>query len=177
MSFMEELYLRLIDTGLLGLILIVAGYFLNKLLETFKSQQSQDLETFKGEQARENELFKVKLQRESESTTQIALSRLPAYKKLWELTEIVSPTAKTAITAEQKQKLEDALRHWYYQDGNGIFLSLDAGRQFLRAKDQLALSDTANFQNIQKAFSTLRTQMKSDIGVYGPGDAQVDISS
>jgi hypothetical protein len=166
MSFTDELYLRLIDTGLLGFILLVAAYLLNKFLETFK-----------GQQAREIDLFKAKLQRESESSTQIALSRLPSYKQLWALTEIVSPATKTEITADQKQKLEAKLRSWYYHDGNGIFLSLEAARRFLHAKNKLALSDSVSFQDIQAAFSDLRTQMKSDIGVYGLADAQVDINT
>ena len=106
--------------------------------------------------------------------TEILFPRLEAYKTLWAATEIVRPTREEAITAEEKKKLRQTLTSWYYDKGNGIFLSFEAGRHFREARAAL---DEKTDGEIKRLFSMLRETLKSDVRVYEEADAKVDLGT
>jgi hypothetical protein len=58
MNFREQLTITLIDKAIIGIMLVVVGFAFNRMLESFKTQQSRLIETFKGEEARKNEIAK-----------------------------------------------------------------------------------------------------------------------
>jgi hypothetical protein len=62
-----------------------------------------------------------------------------------------------------------ALRGWYYAAGNGIFLSKESRALLVGAKEAL-LDGKIHSDKIRKALSSLRSQLKTDIGVYGKAD-------
>ncbi len=76
---------------------------------------------------------KAELQKEM----QIVSPQIEAYRKLWVLTEITSPSRGRALTEEERRELEADLRRWYDKDGNGIFLSLASQERFLAVKKDL----------------------------------------
>jgi hypothetical protein len=106
--------------------------------------------------------------------TEILLPRLGAYKTLWTATEIVRPTRQEAISAEEKKKLRQTLTSWYYDEGNGIFLSFEAGRDFREARTAL---DEKTDGDIKKLFSKLRETLKKDVRVYEEADTEVDLGT
>jgi hypothetical protein len=102
------------------------------------------------------------------------LPRLEAYKSLWAMTYVVRPTRNESITEPEKAKLREDMGSWYYNAGNGIFLSLDAGKRWRAARSSLEKLDD---DKIKLAFSRLRTQLKVDIQVYEALDAETDLGS
>ena len=71
MTYAEQLRITLLDKGLLALLILVAGFFINRLLEVykreqatlleaFKSQQNLALESFRSQRSLENELEKLR---------------------------------------------------------------------------------------------------------------------
>ena len=58
LTFNQQVVLTLIDKVVIGGLFLLAAYALNKLLETFKSDQAEQLEAFKGGLARQLEDFK-----------------------------------------------------------------------------------------------------------------------
>ena len=68
-----------------------------------------------------------------------------------------------------RKGLERTLRGWYYTTGNGIFLSKESRALLVEAKKSLLDAKTPS-SAIRERLSTLRSQMKNDIGVYGKED-------
>jgi hypothetical protein len=95
-------------------------------------------------------------------------------RRLWALTEIVSPSVTDDLTNEQRKQFAETLRTWYYTDGNGIYLSRKAADLFLKAKASLT-DPGKDSKAIREAFSALRTQLKMDAGVYSAKDAEIQI--
>jgi hypothetical protein len=94
--------------------------------------------------------------------------RLKAYQSLWASLEVVAPSVKDSLTEVARDNLEKSLRAWYFNQGNGIFLSASSQEQFLHARqvlrgEKLPSTDKA----VRDAFSELRTRLKNDIKVYG----------
>ncbi len=67
------------------------------------------------------------------------------------------------------------MRRWYYKDGNGIFLSLALQELFLDVKKDLIKFTDATTETLRDKFSVLRTELKNDIKVYGPGEKDVEV--
>jgi hypothetical protein len=118
--------------------------------------------------------FNAELQKDVYYKTEILLPRLEAYKTLWNLTYGVRPTRQERITEEEKSKLNNELTAWYYECGNGIFLSLKTGKLWRSARR--SLSNQSDDQ-IQNEFSSLRTQLKRDIKVYGKQAARIELGT
>jgi hypothetical protein len=94
--------------------------------------------------------------------------RLHAYQSLWASLEVVAPTLKDPLTDVVREKLEKDLRSWYYNEGNGIFLSASSQVQFLHARKVLRGEESPSTdQDLREAFSELRTRLKNDIKIYG----------
>jgi hypothetical protein len=95
--------------------------------------------------------------------------QLDAYRKLWSLMEVASPSLEQEWSLAERASLESTLRGWYYAAGNGIFLSKESRALLVGAKEAL-LDGKIHSDKIRKALSSLRSQMKNDIGVYGKED-------
>jgi hypothetical protein len=148
MSFDETVIITIIDKCLIALVLVLAGYVANLSIEKYKATE--------------------------EFRKTFALVRVDAYKKLWSLMDTLSPTKHSEITEAERRTLSDLLQTWYYQDGGAIFLSLKAADLFIKAKDSL-LEPGVSSHDLRERFSSLRTELKIDVGVYGPDDRDVQI--
>lgn len=92
--------------------------------------------------------------------------QLEAYRKLWALMAMTSPSLDNEWSPEERRNLEAKLRAWYYETGNGIFLSRESRALLVKGKKAL-LDGTAKSASIRESLSNLRSQLKNDIGVYG----------
>jgi hypothetical protein len=72
-------------------------------------------------------------------------------------------------------ELEVDLRRGYYKDGAGIFLSLASQERFLAVKKDFIKFTDATPDTLRDKFSALRTELKNDITVYGPGEKDVEV--
>jgi len=191
-TFTEQLILTLTDKVAIGLVLAFVGFWLNKKLDDFKSQQTERLEALKGEQAVQLQLLAgeqaawlkvmegqqalakefrdLQTQKELQVTAQIASARLPAYKAIWEIQEMVSPTLHPDLKTEQRKELETKLRTSFFKDGNGIFLSHSALTSY-RAAMKCLKDNEAESNQIIDAFSDLRKRMKEDLKIYNEEEA------
>src|SRR5215204_3144188 len=107
--------------------------------------------------------------------------RLRAYRDLWALTEEVNPALFACASQETRVldeytrvKLRDKLRHWYFEEGRGIFLSSEAREILFEAEDCYLNPSKLNEVpdcKISEQFSKLRNQLRIDVGVYGPESA------
>lgn len=95
--------------------------------------------------------------------------QLEAYRNLWSLMDIASPSLTNEFTEAERRKLEDGFRAWYYEKGNGIFLSVESRGLLVEAKQYL-LDTAIPTSQIRAKLSALRSQLKNDIGVYGKED-------
>ena len=116
----------------------------------------------------------------------VAERRLTSYERLWALMRTVSPYNEP-LDAHGRQDLHDRLTDWYYSEGDGMLLEDSTKRVYLAAKDNLvrpleqivpkqasdriaresAELEVKRSQLSQRQLSLLRTQMKSDLAVYG----------
>lgn len=106
--------------------------------------------------------------------TQLLLPRIDSYKALWAETEVARPTRSQSLSTADKEVLRQKLTSWYYDKGNGIFLSVEAGKHFRDARQTLAGIDDAA---IKGSFSRLRTTLKTDLKVYGALEETVDLGT
>src|SRR5437870_51009 len=67
LTFIEQLEITLLDKALIGGLLVLAAYFLNRSLEAFKATESLELARFTQDQTRNLEEFKNRLTVEGES--------------------------------------------------------------------------------------------------------------
>ena len=101
-------------------------------------------------------------------TTEILVPRLEAYKRLWEISETVNNIENQFDTADKETIIKE-LNSWYFEEGNGIFLSTEASESFRKAIRSLKKS---NINDIKSRFSDLRIQLKNDIAVYDEIEAE-----
>ncbi len=113
--------------------------------------------------------------------------RLVAYERLWALMRVVSPYNPPPDSATRSQ-LHKAFTDWYYDHGDGMLLERGSRTVYLAAKDNLvcplcALTPVISRQRLealededldhqrgiisQRQISPLRTQLKSDLAIYG----------
>jgi hypothetical protein len=113
--------------------------------------------------------------------------RLAAYERLWALMRPASPFDEPLDDVGRRQ-LEKQLADWYYNNGDGMLLADGSRAMYLNAKDNLissvdslvpeesrirlrALTGIALERErgllAQRQLSLLRTQLKSDLKVYG----------
>jgi hypothetical protein len=115
-------------------------------------------------------LYKTDLEEKLGTKERIAEARLPAYKKIWELTSFAS-TKETleSLTGKEREEIISLLKKWYFDDGQGIFLSENIHSQYSEALKMLEGIKVASHENDQivKTFSSLRRSLKNEIGIYG----------
>lgn len=145
MTFSEQLWLTIIDKAILAIGLLLVGYWINRRLERDKA----------------NEGIRQK----------IAEARAAAYLSLWQLTAEIDAIDGSLLTSQRADQLLNQVTAWYYQQGNGLYLSHPATQLFLEARGTLKKT-SPDVAAIKSGFSRLRTQMKQDIGVYTERQAQ-----
>lgn len=137
----------LIDKAAIGFLLLLVGLWINRKLSKYKA----DLEEGLGTRVR------------------IAEARLPAYKNLWELTSPTSPKRIKLLSFKERKALLLRLREWYYKQGQGIFLSEKTRALYfdsLKTLESIVI-DQKTEEYITKKFSSLRSILKNEIGIYG----------
>ena len=115
---------------------------------------------------------------------QITQNRLKAYAGLWELMKPASPmrlpNSKGSISKEERFRMFDEMTNWYFGQGRGMLLESQTREMYLKAKSNLTCDDdllqplpsgvVTEQRRSQMSIgqpSLLRSQMKTDIGVYG----------
>lgn len=129
---------------------------------------SRDVDSLRHELIRQVEKIFDMSNEEFARTTEILIPRLEAYKRLWEISETIQD-ATGALDPSQKNSLIADLNAWYFEDGNGLFLSSEASDIFriaLRSLKNASLADT------KARFSELRVQLKNDIALYDEIDSE-----
>jgi hypothetical protein len=127
------------------------------------------------------------------SQVELAEARRSAYAALWQITATAAPTrlrpdGAGTLTTKERKLLFERMTIWYYTDGQGMFLASETREVYLAAKHNLTCPDEklkpngvgllarfpAHLTTEQKRgclsirqLSLLRTQMKSDLAVYG----------
>jgi hypothetical protein len=117
----------------------------------------------------------------------VAERRLSAYERLWAATSVTSPYGEP-LDEQGRTALHECLTKWYYAHGDGLLLENLSKTVYLAAKDNLIrpvdeivplearrrlLSLSGKELERQRGllarrqFSLLRTQLKSDLAVYG----------
>jgi len=129
---------------------------------------SKDVDALRHELVRQVEKIFDLSNEEFARTTEILIPRIEAYKRLWEISENVTGT-KGSLDSADKETIINELNSWYFEDGNGIFLSAEASESFRKAIRALKKS---NVNDIKSQFSDLRVQLKNDIAVYDELDSE-----
>ncbi len=129
---------------------------------------SKDVDALRHELVRQVEKIFDLSNEEFARTTEILIPRIEAYKRLWEISETVTDVKSQFDTAD-KETIINELNSWYFEDGNGIFLSTEASDSLRKAIRALRKS---NINDIKSRFSDLRIQLKNDIAVYDEIDAE-----
>jgi hypothetical protein len=143
MGFNESLLLVIADKLLIGVILLIAGSVLNKRLEKFKGQ--------------------IALQ------NVIAPSRLQAFTGLWNLTRSLTPRGKDLLPTEQDcASTFNELRKWYYSEGGAMHLAFESSDLCLKL---LNATEAKNCSSAKELATSLRTQLKVDLGLYSKKQA------
>lgn len=129
---------------------------------------SRDVDSLRHEIIRQVEKIFDLSDEEFARATEILIPRLEAYKRLWEISESIN-NAEGSLDASAKSNIIADLNTWYFEEGNGIFLSTEAGDIFriaIRALKNASLSDA------KARFSELRVQLKNDIALYDEIDSE-----
>ena len=162
MQLEDAILLAVVDKLFIGVLLLIFGLWINGKLEKTKGEIALQVEKEKG---------RIALQ------VQNAVSpfRGTAYARLWSLTEELSPRGPLELSFEERTKLREALREWYYKAGNAMYLSIDSADLFLKGLTALEHADKFEPGTSKSIFSALRTQMKVDLGIYTKDDARTQI--
>jgi hypothetical protein len=123
---------------------------------------SRDVDSLRHELVRQVEKIFDMSNEEFARTTEILIPRLEAYKRLWEVSESITG-ASGSLDTSQKNSITTDLNAWYFEEGNGLFLSNDASDIFLIAIRSLK---NASLKDAKARFSELRVQLKNDIALY-----------
>ena len=144
-----QIFILILDKVLIGVIVLVFGYWLNVRLERIKGEIG---------------LRQV-----------MAGNRTKAYQELWKMTEPFAHSESEIPKREEQEKIKINFILWYYEKGNAMYLSLNATDLFLKGIELLS-AEQKDQEIIKKHFSKLRTQLKVDTGTYTQKDAQVNLS-
>jgi hypothetical protein len=143
----------------------------NAIVDNIRSVElvvSKDVDALRHELVRQVEKIFDLSSEEFAHTTEILIPRIGAYKRLWEISETIH-NAKPELDAAGKETIINDLNSWYFEEGNGIFLSTEASETFRKVIRALRNS---NINDIKARFSDLRIQLKNDIAVYDELDSE-----
>jgi hypothetical protein len=144
MDFVEKLILAVADKAVLGLLILAVGYWLNRKLEQFKSE--------------------LDLRRN------VAADRAKAYRELWQLTQKLGGTSDARpIDPVARKTFSEELYSWYWDQGNALYLSQRATALLMKSWPKL---ESGSAKEVREHFSSLRTQLKIDCGVYSEKEAR-----
>jgi hypothetical protein len=143
MDFDQSVLLTILDKLLIGLLLAIAGYWLNGALERMK-----------GRIALQNAL---------------APARSAACAKLWGYTQRLTPRGNILPSAEDCERAFTETRAWYYSESGAMHLSHRATRLTLQLLTSLEGRDLEQAKTVASA---LRTQLKLDLGTYSKSEAK-----
>ena len=144
MTFEQQIYITLLDKGLLALLLLIAGFGLNFILQSRKSRD--------------------------ETIRELAVARAEAFKALWSLMSQIKPSETADTSKNTVADTERKLTKWYHEDGGALYASWQTTRAVLLALDTLRNPEVSP-DDVRIAVSRVRTQLKKDIGVYTSLDA------
>jgi hypothetical protein len=136
--------LILLENGLLAVVVLLAAFFLNLVLQRSK---------LRGEAANE-----------------LAGKRADAYIALWKSLAAVRPLEKEEVTPARAAEIEEALVDWYHEQANALYMSWGAARRYMKLRQALQ-QEPIDSDLLRKRVSALRTQLKVDCGVYSSWDA------
>jgi hypothetical protein len=113
----------------------------------------------------------------------VAEERVACYRELWELMAVARPDRLLAadgagpMTVEEAGTMYDRFSAWYFDRGRGMMLTAPTLAMYVVAKRRLAASLAAarageadwtkDSLSRMRELSLLRTQMKSDVAIYG----------
>jgi hypothetical protein len=153
--------ITILEKGLLLIVGAMLGFFFNWLIQKKKTKDQQRLQ----DQRLIDELQLQKQTARDEFVTAISESRVEAYVELWKFTERVKYATKEVIPKDRRKELFHHLVKWYYEDAGAMFLSFNATARFNEARQKLCNSSSSD-EEVREAFSSLRTELKFDCGIY-----------
>jgi hypothetical protein len=97
--------------------------------------------------------------------------RIEAYRKLFSITEIASPTrlGRSAQLSEQEaKKLGNDIYSWYYENGHGLLMPNQTRKhlQWLQRTLQGEPVEDAVPDPLIQEISKLRTMLRQDVGIF-----------
>jgi hypothetical protein len=125
--------------------------------------------------------WQARKEREARFNDLVRPERIPAYKKLWTLLEPLakySPPGIFSYTAAEN--LSQSMRHWYFQDGGGMFLSESSRATYFPIQEYLGdfiLGEGSykddpdsplpeeHVRKLRRLSSLLRASLAEDIGI------------
>ena len=110
MTFYEQLLITLVDKFVIGLIVLIAWYLVNRFLESFKRDRNIEIETFKQQQTRDLEDFKSQQIRELEEFKSNKARELEEFKSVRALENEV----KKLREGKHLEYREKQLSHFYW---------------------------------------------------------------
>jgi hypothetical protein len=134
---------------------------------------SRDVDALRHELIRQVEKIFDLSNEEMARNTEVLIPRLEAYKGLWEITETISNATENLDTNGKNNVLRD-MQAWYFDDGNGLFLSTEAADSYRKAIRALKKS---HINDIKTRFSDLRAQLKSDLAIYDELDTEHELEN
>jgi hypothetical protein len=141
-------------------------------MEAAFAMQSKDREA---QLAYISEAVKTGLDLDSKRNVAISVHRSETYKTLW---SIMKPLSQQSNQELDRINLKDALKKWYYENGNGLFLTWAAMDAYYLATKALGEEkDKIPDDFVRDAFSGLRTQMKVDMAIYTTNEAARQIGA
>jgi len=143
MSFEEEVFLTILDKGLLAIVLAVVAGLIKWWLQ--RDQAQKDL------------------------IKEVAPLRAAAYAKFWGATEPFRRTDAPQLTEDVLSTAQKDLNRIYFDEGGAMYLSHEAASRLTAARQKL--KDGAEEDEIRKQFSRFRTQLKRDLLIYTKREA------
>ena len=147
MGLENPLLLTILDKLLVGILLLVAGWWLNGRLEKLKGQIALH--------------------------TALAQARAAALGSLWSLTQHLTPRSALPSASDCSAAFTE-LRQWYYSQSGAMHLSFDATGRFFRLLQALEQAEP-DCAKAKQLTSELRTQLKLDMGVYTSREARAQL--
>lgn len=146
MTFYESVLLAILDKAIIGVLILVATYWLNTRLEHLKAQLAQ--------------------------RGALSVPRAQALGMLWKYTQPVTPRGGKLPEISDCEAAFKDIREWYYSQAGAMYLSLDATDRCLAL---LAALEARDPTTAKREASALRTQLKQDIGSYSEKDAKTPL--